>query len=173
MRRYQSNPILGVFLSWGVASRPPAELPLTKRNCLFFLPNRSFRSHLHGQGFPPDSTGLPEAVSANENPPIAPRRQVCNWRPWLYSGSSAHSSPLWPPRFEIARRCRENFFAIDLIVKFTYEQSIPVQVQGRLPEASCRRGAGAAPASDGGRNLVLGQPRRALRPGPVRPRSKA
>jgi hypothetical protein len=28
--------------------------------------------------------------------------------------------------------------------------------EGRLPEASCRRGAGAAPASDGGRNLVPG-----------------
>src|SRR5206468_12583327 len=28
--------------------------------------------------------------------------------------------------------------------------------EGRLPEAFCRRGTGAAPASDGGRNLVPG-----------------
>src|SRR5499426_2624391 len=50
-------------------------------------------------------------------------------------------------------------------------------LRGRLPEASCWRGTGAAPAGDGGRNhrprAVLGQPRRPLGVGPVRPRSKA
>src|SRR5262247_115572 len=49
--------------------------------------------------------------------------------------------------------------------------------QGRSHEASCERGAGAAPASGERRNLrpraVLGQPRRPLGAGPVRPRSKA
>ena len=48
---------------------------------------------------------------------------------------------------------------------------------GRTHEASCRRGTGAAPASEGRRSprprAVLGQPRRPLGAGPVRPRSKA